>query len=96
MHLNHLNLPVSDVAAAQSFFQQMLGFSLVRAGGDALAILDDGHGTTLVLMNVGRLNAGQDGNQPPDYPAGFHAGFIVDSRAEVDAVHAGSPPPAIH
>ena len=88
MHLNHLNLPVSDVAVARSFFQDMFGFTTVRAGGDALAILDDGHGTTLVLMNGGRMNAAQDGNEPPDYPAGFHVGFIVASRAEVDAAHA--------
>lgn len=57
-------------------------------GGDALAILDDGHGTTLVLMNVGRMNAARDGSESPVYPAGFHVGFIVDSRAEVDAVYA--------
>lgn len=88
MHLNHVNLPVSDVAAARSFFERFLGFETVRAGGDALAILDDGHGTTLVLMNVGRLDAARDGSEAPVYPDGFHVGFIVDSRAEVDAVYA--------
>lgn len=88
MHLDHLNLPVADVAKARSLFQQLFGFNVVRAGGDALAILDDGHGTTLVLMNVDRLDAARDGSEPPVYPAGFHVGFIVDSRAEVDGVYA--------
>jgi catechol 2,3-dioxygenase-like lactoylglutathione lyase family enzyme len=88
MHLNHVNLPVTNVAAARSFFERFLGFETVRAGGDALAILDDGYGTTLVLMNVGRLDAARDGSEPPVYPAGFHVGFIVDSRTEVDGVYA--------
>ncbi len=87
MHLNHLNLPVADIAAAQSFFEQFLGFTTVRAGRDALAILDDGHGTTLVLMNVARMKPAY-GSEPPVYPAGFHVGFILDSRAEVDGLYA--------
>ena len=88
MHLNHLNLPVTDVAAARSFFERFLGFTTARFGGDALSVLDDGHGTTLVLMNVGRVNPAPDGSEPPVYPAGFHVGFILDSRAEVDAMYA--------
>ena len=96
MHLNHLNLPVADVAAARSFFTNVLDFTVTRDGGAAMAVLDDGHGTTLVLMDVARLNPAY-ASEPPVYPPGFHVGFIVDSRAEVDAMHArlaatGFPP----
>lgn len=96
MHLNHLNLPVADVAAARSFFTDAFGFSVTRDGGDAMTVLDDGHGTTLVLMDVERMTPAV-GGEPPVYPAGFHVGFILDSRAEVDAAHArlaaaGYPP----
>lgn len=87
MHLNHLNLPVADIAAARSFFTVVFGFTVTRDGGDAMAVLDDGHGTTFVLMNVARMNPAH-GCEPPVYPAGFHVGFIVDSRAEVDAMYA--------
>ena len=96
MHLNHLNLPVADVAAARSFFTEVFGLTVTRNGSAAMAVLDDGHGTTLVLLDVARVNPAH-GSEPPVYPPGFHVGFIVDSRAEVDAMYArlataGFPP----
>lgn len=96
MHLNHLNLPVADVATARAFFTDLLGFTVTRDGGAAMAVLDDGHGTTLVLMDVARVNPAS-ASEPPVYPPGFHVGFILESRAEVDAMHArlvaaGYPP----
>lgn len=96
MHLNHLNLPVADVAAARSLFTDLLGFAVTRDGGGAMAVLDDGHGTTLVLMDIARMHP-TAASEPPVYPPGFHVGFILASRAEVDAMHArlvaaGNPP----
>lgn len=82
MHLNHLNLPVDDLAAANDLFQELLGFTLTRDGGDTLAILEDGHGIPLVLANAARF-----GGEIPVYPGGFHVGFTVDDPVEVDAVY---------
>lgn len=76
MKLNHLDLQVLDVPAAVEFFVRHFDFvARTRADSPAIAILDDGHGFTLVLQ------------RSPDvrYPDGFHLGFIVDDPAEVHA-----------
>ena len=83
MHLNHVNLPVADLDDAVRFLERFFGFTLLRRGGDAVAILEDGHGSTLVLGNTAGF-----GGDVPSWPEGFHVGFIVNDAAEVDAVHA--------
>jgi catechol 2,3-dioxygenase-like lactoylglutathione lyase family enzyme len=84
MKLNHLNLVVDDLAAATALFIDLFDFSLIRSGGEMLAILSDQSGFTLVLMNAHRDGPTGD----PIYPAGFHIGFILPSREDVDAMHA--------
>ncbi len=53
MHINHIDIPVPDIAATRDFFLNRLGFVHVATlGRDGLAILKDDHGTVLVLSRV--------------------------------------------
>lgn len=84
MQLNHLNLCVPDVATAQGFFERSFDFRTVEQKGDALAIMTDGQGFTLVLSKM-RASEGASSR----YPDGFHVGFILASREHVDRTYAG-------
>jgi catechol 2,3-dioxygenase-like lactoylglutathione lyase family enzyme len=82
MHLNHLDLPVADVAATAAFFCAHLGFrQLDMRGNYGIAILQADDGFVLALT---RLRA----ESPPSYPDNFHIGFLLDSAAAVHALHA--------
>ncbi|KYF63961.1 hypothetical protein BE11_24950 [Sorangium cellulosum] len=77
MHLNHLDLCVSNVRETSEFFERFFGFRCQREKGrDALAILQDEAGFTLVIS---RLRA----EDPTSYPAQFHVGFLLESEAAV-------------
>jgi catechol 2,3-dioxygenase-like lactoylglutathione lyase family enzyme len=81
MRLNHLDLPVPDVAAAREFFETWLGFTHRRTlGRDGLAILSDESGLTLVLSRRSR-----EGSQC--FPETFHIGFHLDSPDAVIALY---------
>lgn len=83
MRLNHLDLPVPDVAATAAFFTEYLGFrQLEMRGKDALAILQDEAGFVLVL------NRAPAAEPPPQFPGWFHIGFLLDSDEAVHATHA--------
>ncbi|HEY9197234.1 MAG TPA: VOC family protein [Mucilaginibacter sp.] len=84
MKLNHINLPVSDVAASTGFFEQYFNFKCIDKKGDnLLAVLQGADGFTLVLMSD-TLNSKSN----TAYPGAFHIGFFVDTRDEVLAIHA--------
>ena len=81
MKINHLNLSVPDVAKAARFFEEFFGFHCSeRKGRDALAVLFDETGFSLVLSNFDRA-------VKPEYPKDFHIGFIQGDKAKVDALH---------
>lgn len=81
MRLNHIDLPVPDVAATAAFFTDHFGFRLLEARGNhGMAILMGEGGVVLVLT---RLRA--EGAQ--DFPDAFHIGFLLDSEAAVHAAH---------
>lgn len=82
MRLNHLNLAVSDLAAAQAFFEELFDFQFLGKAGDLIVALDDGHGFMLVLANATRFD-----KAAPVYPEPFHVGFNLDDRAQVDAMY---------
>ena len=84
MHLNHLNLVVPDLDAAQELFTGVFGFDVVLRRGDALAALTGERGFTLVLSDSRRFG----GDGAPRYPEGFHIGFLQETRAAVDALYA--------
>ncbi|CAG7649102.1 hypothetical protein PAESOLCIP111_05801 [Paenibacillus solanacearum] len=79
MRLNHLNLCVSNIIEARDFFRDIFDFRLVEQKGEAIAVMNDGHGFTLVLSGP-RTN----GDAVAAYPQDFHVGFYVDTREEVD------------
>jgi|SRR5690349_22905106 len=82
MRLNHLNLPVDDLAEARSFFERAFGFRCIRQAADVVSVMSDEHGFTLTLANARRF-----GGETPRYPEAFHVGFIVESPAAVDAAY---------
>jgi catechol 2,3-dioxygenase-like lactoylglutathione lyase family enzyme len=77
--LNHLNLTVTDVAAARNFLQTYFGMTDAGFGAanDAFWILRDEAGMVLSLMR----------NKSADYPGYFHIGFIQDDAASVDRLN---------
>ncbi|WP_156390542.1 VOC family protein [Caulobacter sp. Root487D2Y] len=82
MRLNHIDLPVPDVAATRDFFETWLGFTHERTlGQDGLSILRDDAGLVLVLSRLRR-----DGAQT--WPIPFHIGFHLESQEAVSALHA--------
>ncbi|RKN83742.1 VOC family protein [Paenibacillus ginsengarvi] len=82
MKLNHLNLCVLDLSEAIVFFQSLLGFRLIEQKGAVIAVMDDGHGFTLVLSSM-QANP----NENYRYPKDFHLGFYVDTVTEVNEFH---------
>ena len=82
MRLNHLDLPVADIAATRDFFETWMGFTHEKTlGQDGLAILRDESGLVLVLSRLQR-----DGAQ--GFPSSFHIGFHLESEEAVRALHA--------
>lgn len=80
MKLNHLNLPVTDVAAAHSFLQTYFGMQPMGRSSTKMAGLIDASGLILVLMHV-------DNIADDAYPPGFHLGFIQETVTQVDAIY---------
>lgn len=83
MRLNHVNLSGDDLDEAQDLFRRVFDFRLLDRKGDAVAIMTDGHGFTLVLSD--QLAFG--GQTPTRYPDSFHVGFILGTPEEVDRAH---------
>lgn len=82
MRLNHLDLPVPDIAEARAFFERWLGFRHLQTLGDnGLSILRDDAGLVLVLSRLQRGGA-------QAFPQGFHIGFHLADEAAVTALHA--------
>jgi catechol 2,3-dioxygenase-like lactoylglutathione lyase family enzyme len=76
MKLNHINLVVTDVAAAIGFFDRYFRFKCVDVKGDHIvAILKGADNFTLVIMTA------KDGDTK--FPAAFHIGFMQDSNEAV-------------
>ena len=83
LKLNHINLPVTDVAASAGFFEQYFNFRTIEVkGNNMMAILEGDDGFILVLM-ADTFN--RNGNSV--YPDAFHIGFLVDTPAQVSQVY---------
>jgi len=81
MKLNHINLVVSNVAEAVEFFKSYFNFTCTEIKGDnIIAVLNGTDNFTLALMKSKEV--------PINYPANFHIGFLLDSEADVIAIHA--------
>jgi catechol 2,3-dioxygenase-like lactoylglutathione lyase family enzyme len=80
MNLNHLDLPVSDIAQTLTFFERFFGFKEVYSREDGLTVLLDEDGFALTLSPL-------PGGQPMKYPDGFHIGFNVDCEDDLFELH---------
>lgn len=75
MQLNHLNLIVADLADACNFFCRYFDFEMLATKGSNLAILRGQAQFSLVLLQQDHL---------PQYPVGFHVGFLLESTQAVE------------
>jgi catechol 2,3-dioxygenase-like lactoylglutathione lyase family enzyme len=80
MNLNHLDLPVSDIAQTRAFFERHFGFKEVYSREDGLTVLLDEDGFALTLSPLPE-------GKPVSYPDGFHVGFNVDCEDDLFEVH---------
>ena len=80
MKLNHIDLQVSNVTRARTFFETHFGLRCVFQRREQLAILRDDAGLELGVSNL-------FDSPPPAYPPDFHIGFIVGSESEVRAIY---------
>ena len=76
MKLNHLDLQVSDVTGARTFFETHFGFKCTFQRKEQLAVLEDDNGFAFGVSNL-------FASPPPTYPRDFHIGFILETEAEV-------------
>src|SRR5271156_5168853 len=84
MTLNHINLPVGDVAANRDFLTKYFGMTTVmELGKNFLAMLVDGSGMVLNLSHFDK-----DKSAAIVYHKDLHIGFFVDSDEEVNRVYA--------
>lgn len=79
MKINHLNLTVSDVLAAESFLATYFGLKS-QGGNNSFKALFDDNGMVLTLMKGKR-------NVEVKYPETFHIGFIQESEEAVTAMY---------
>ncbi|WP_080832135.1 VOC family protein [Cohnella massiliensis] len=77
MKLNHLNLTVTDVAAARDFLQKYFGLKVAGERGNAFAALFDDDGLVLTLMKGTEVR----------YPKTFHIGFGQESEEKVNEIN---------
>lgn len=82
MRFNHLNLIVADLDVARTFFLRHFAFQLQEQKANAITILNDGHGFTLVLANGKAF-----GVEEIHYPNGFHIGFLQETAEQVDQTY---------
>lgn len=80
MRLHHIDMRVSSVPAARTFFETHFGFRCVYQRRGEIALMEDDAGLSFGLSNL-------SGSPPPVYPPDFHIGFILTGESEVRAVH---------
>jgi catechol 2,3-dioxygenase-like lactoylglutathione lyase family enzyme len=77
MKLNHLSFPSGDPAATAAFFETYLGFTIAPHPGHWILKRP---GFDVVIEDA-------TGSTPP-WPASFHVGFELPTRADVESLHA--------
>jgi|HubBroStandDraft_6_1064221.scaffolds.fasta_scaffold1606217_1 catechol 2,3-dioxygenase-like lactoylglutathione lyase family enzyme len=80
MNLNHIDLPVADIAATRLFFETHFDMRSVFAREDGLTVLLDEDGFALTLSPLPQGEALK-------YPPGFHLGFNLDNEHELFEIH---------
>jgi len=80
MKLNHIDLPVVDIAATRLFFEAHFEMRCIFTREDGLTVLLDEDGLALTLSPLPYGEALK-------YPTGFHVGFNLDHEHELFEVH---------
>jgi lactoylglutathione lyase len=80
LRLKHLDLQVSDVDAARSFFETFFGLKCTYQRKKQIAIFTDETGFEFSVSNLFE-------SPPPTYPPDFHIGFILEHATEVHMVY---------
>lgn len=80
MKLNHLDLQVSDIHAARTFFETHFGLRCSYTRRDEIAIFEDDAGFSFAVSNLFH-------NPAPIYPPDFHIGFVLEDAAQVEAMY---------
>lgn len=87
MRLNHLDLHVPNVAETRDFFVRHFRLTQTETrGADGLAILHDDHGLELVISRP--IEKFGSADTPTAGHNTYHIGFTLESRTEVDRLHA--------
>ncbi len=82
MKLNHINLPVVDVALSQQFYAKYFGMkTTLELARNTMVMMDDGEGMVLNISNFQKATEIK-------YPEDFHVGFYYPTTEEVDQLHA--------
>ncbi|MDK8179940.1 VOC family protein [Paenibacillus sp. UMB4589-SE434] len=81
MKLNHVNLTVTDVPAAQHFLETYFGLKRMDTGQNlresSFSVLIDDDGSVITLMKGTEVN----------YPKTFHIGFMQENEDQVNALN---------
>ncbi|TCP21156.1 catechol 2,3-dioxygenase-like lactoylglutathione lyase family enzyme [Scopulibacillus darangshiensis] len=77
MKVQHLNLTVTDVPAAQKFLETYFGLKCRGNRGDGFAVMNDEDDFILTLMKGREVS----------YPKTFHVGFPQENQEQVDKIN---------
>jgi catechol 2,3-dioxygenase-like lactoylglutathione lyase family enzyme len=80
MKLNHIDIPVADIAGARRFFETHFELHCIFTRDDGLTVLLDEGGLALTLSPLPQGEALK-------YPTGFHIGFNLDNEDELFEIH---------
>ena len=84
MILNHINLPVADVAATRDFFVKHFGMvQTLEVGKNFLVMLQDEGG---MVLNISHFD--KNDTSEVQYHRDFHIGFFVETNDDVDQFYA--------
>ena len=82
--IDHLGIPVSDIAASRRFYEA----ALVPLGYRVMGEETNGLGNNIVMFGVDEVDFVIADGEPVS--EGVHFAFRVETRAEVDAFHAAA------
>lgn len=91
MRLNHINLCSSDVPALTRIFERHFGFKVLQAGKVPEGIQASGAGSDYAMLlsldGFFIVITQLDRKKHEAFPSNFHVGMMVESSADVHAMH---------
>lgn len=81
MRMNHINLSVPDVQEARCFLEKYFGLRFMDAPTSSKIVVALDEGDCIIALSNFSNSASYS------YPAAFHVGFNLPTRADVDAMH---------